>query len=311
MIACLCLASGCGGGGSGERSAKAIARKRAIASARLARGTFAVAGIGRTVGRAAAFRPRLRLILALIKGGRESPPDLDPGTGLYFVKTVDVDGSGREDLFSDASHRKPAGMFAWQAPVWTGGKKNTYPATIHTDYQIDGGEFTGERGTIDFVADDSSGDNGTMHVVLTTHESERVVADFEIKNGKVHAKSKCSLPDGSTWEEVDSEQPDGDVVATIDFPDGSTETITMTPDGDSTEILTAPDGTIDASGDIDSDGMDSITYDDGSQENVDVDTADAGDGGGSGDSDSSDPGSDKSIRRATRANSRIPGKRNR
>ncbi len=287
---------GCGGGGSSSKLARATARERAIASARLMRGTFAVAGIGRTITRATnTFRPRLRLLLAALRPARDTPPDLDPGTGLFFVTALDADGSGRQDLFVDASHRIPAGMFAWMAPAWKGGVKNAYPATIRSDFQINGGQFAGERGTIDFAAADSTGANGSMHVDMTTHENEHVVAEFDIVNGMVRAKDRCTLPDGTTWTEEDTQQPDGGMVCTIEFPDGSSETITMTPDGDSTEVLTGPDGSTEATGAMNMNGMDTITFDDGSHDSVDVDTADAGDGGGSGESNSSDDGADKAT----------------
>jgi hypothetical protein len=281
--------SGCGGGSSSGRLSRATIRERAIASARLTRGVFAVAGIGRGITRSAgATHLRLHVVVAAIRHTRDTPPDLDPNTGLFFVITADVDGSGQQSLFADADHRIPAGAFVWQAPVWTNNQKDTYPAAIHTDYQINSGQFAGERGTIDFVAADATGDNGTMHIVMTTHENERIVSDFDIVDGKVRAKGKCTLPDGTTYDETDVTQPDGGMVCTIDFPDGSSETIDMTPDGSSTETLTAPDGSMEGSGNLNMDGADNLTFDDGTQENVDVNTADAGDGGGSGDS-SGDP----------------------
>jgi hypothetical protein len=294
--------TGCGGGSSSGRLSRATIRERAIASARLTRGVFAVAGIGRTITRSAdPIRPRLQIVVAAIRHTRDTPPDFDPDTGLFFVVTTNIDGSGQQSLFEDASHRIPAGAFVWQAPVWTNNQKDTYPAAIHTDYQINSGQFAGERGTIDFVAADATGANGTMHIVMTTRENERIVADFEITNGHIRAKGKCSYPDGTTYDEVDESQPDGGMTSTIDYPDGTTEIISMTPDGSSTEVITGPDGTMDGSGALNVDGMDNLTFDDGSQENVDVDTADAGDGGGSGDTsggDSSDDSS-KAIRNQT------------
>jgi hypothetical protein len=293
--------AGCGGGGgssataSSNRLSRATLRKRAIASARLTRGAFAIAGIGRTITRSPGARTtRLHTTLGAIRRTRDTPPDLDPGTGLYFVTQTDLDGSGREDLFVNAAHQKPAGAFVWMAPVWARGQKDTYPAAIHTDYQITGGDFAGEHGTIDFDATDATGDNGTMHIVMTTHENEQLIADFEIKNGVASARDRCSLPDGSTYTEVDLPQADGGMICTIDFPDGGTETVTMDPDGNSTEVLTGPDGSTDATGTLNMDGTDNINYDDGSQESVNVNTADAGDGGGSGDTGSSDDSSDRS-----------------
>jgi hypothetical protein len=293
VAAMVVVLAGCGGGSSSGRTARKTVRERAIASARLTRGTFAVAGIGRTITRATtAWRPRLRLVMAAVRHTRDTPPDFDPGTGLYFVIQANVDGSGQESLFADASHRMPAGAFVWQGPVWTSGVKNDYPAAIHTEYQINAGDYAGERGTIDFVADDATGENGTMHIIMRTAENERVVGDFIISNGVVRAKNKCSLPDGTIYDETDVPQDDGGMVCTIDYPDGSTETINTEADGTSTEVLTGQDGTMEANGSLDVNGTDDISFDDGSQEQVDVDTADAGDGGGSG-----DDGSDRRVRR--------------
>ena len=291
LAAVLGILSGCGGGSGSGKLSRATIRERAIASARLTRGVFAIAGIGRQITKSPNVnRPRLRFILAAARRTRDTPPDFDPDTGLYFVVTTDIDGSGQQSLFEDASHRIPAGAFVWLAPTWTNNQKDTYPATIHTDYQINAGAFAGEHGTIDFVAADASGDNGTMHIVMTTHENERVVSDFDIVNGVVRAKGKCTLPDGTTWDEVDAPQPDGGMICTIAFPDGSMETLTMSADGTSTEVLTAPDGSSEGKGNLDANGMDSLIFDDGSSETVNVDTADAGDGGGSGDTSTDSSG---------------------
>jgi len=299
LLIVLVSASGCGGGSSGSKSSKSTLRERAIASVRLTRGTFAIAGIGRMFTRAVhSERPRLKSILAAARRTRDAQPDLDPDLGLYFVVQTDLDGSGHEDLFADASHQTPTGAFVWMAPVWANGQKDTYPAAIHTDYHVDGGQFSGEHGAIDFVANDVSGENGTMHVVMTTRENERVEADFDIVNGKVKGREKCTLPDDTSYVVLDNWQDGGGMTSTIQFDDGASETVTTQPDGSMFETLNGPDGSMDVSGSLDENGIDTLVFDDGSQETVDVDTADAGDGGGSGDdgNSSSDDGSGKSIK---------------
>lgn len=302
----LCVAiaatAGCGGGSGTSRKSKAIIRERAIASARLTRGVFAIAGIGRKITRVPkAARPRLRWILAAVQHSRDAAPDFDPDLGLYFVSQTDLDGSGHQDLFSDASHNVPAGEFVWRAPAWANDQKDSYPATIHTDYHIDGGQFAGEQGTIDFVADDPSGENGKMHVVMITRLNERVDADFDVVNGVVRGREKCSLPDDTTWIELDVPQDDGGWLTTIVFDDGSTETLDTAPDGSINETLKDPDGNIDVSGVLDPEGVDDLTFDDGSQETIDVDLGDNGNSGDSGSSNSDD-------RKARRAAS-IAGRR--
>ena len=303
-LACLAVAllalAGCGGGGgSSARLDRKAARERAIASARLTRGAFAIAGIGRTITRAPKLTARrMHVTLNVIHKTRDTPPpDLDPGTGLYFVSQTQLDGSGEEDLFVDASHTMPAGAFVWTAPIWANGVKDTFPATIHTDYHLDQGDFAGEHGTIDFVATDATGDNGTMQVVMTTKENENIISNFTIVNGVIRAKAKCTLPDDTTWTETDVPAQDGGMVCTLDFPDGSTETVTMEPDGSSTETLYDTDGSVALTGDLSENGMDDIHFNDGSQDTVDVDTADAGDGGGSGD-DGNNSDSSKAVRRS-------------
>jgi hypothetical protein len=137
-----------------------------------------------------------------------------------------------------------------------------------------------------------------MHLVMTTLENERIESDFDIVNGVVHAKAKCTLPDDTTWTETDEPAPDGGMTCTLDFPDGTTETVVMQPDGSSTETLYDTDGSVALTGNLDESGMDEIHYDDGSQDNVNVNTADAGDGGGSGDDSSNGNDSNKAARRA-------------
>ena len=282
------LLVGCGGGGSSSSNmTRGKARERAIATARLTRSTFSIAGFGKRITRAPGSS-RLCLILGSLHGSRAVPPGFDTETGLYYTLTANMDGSGRQDLFTDAKDTKSAGGFTWTAPSWAGGVQNTYPAIIHIAYQMTGGTFSGDHGTIDFTAQDATGDNGTMHIVNTTKEKETSVADFTFVNGKITGKQNERFPDDTTCIEIDIPQPDDTMVCTVTFPDNSQEIMTMNMDGMTTEVLKGSNGTVDATGNLDSNGTDNITYSDGSQETVDVDTADAGDGGGSGDT-STDP----------------------
>src|SRR5438105_3546733 len=99
---------GCGGGGRSGSSAKDLARQRTIATTRIARSIFAVAGLGR---RATGNNPmpmgsmpmgrRAALLLSALRRGRDVQQGLDEGTGLYYTMTTNADGSGRQDLFTD------------------------------------------------------------------------------------------------------------------------------------------------------------------------------------------------------------------
>src|SRR5690242_1008742 len=93
------LLVGCGGGGSSSsgKMSRGTARERAIATARLTRSTFSIAGFGRRITRASGSS-RLRLILGSIRGSRDVPPGFDKETGLYYTLTTNSDGSGRQDL---------------------------------------------------------------------------------------------------------------------------------------------------------------------------------------------------------------------
>ena len=279
-ILCIALMSqGCGGGSgkSSSRQSKIIARERAIASVKLMRGIFAIAGLGRKATRASAGVSRLHLFASVLRHTRDIPQGYDAETGLYYVVTTNPDGSGRQDLFADVGLTKPAGNFKWKTPVWNQDKVDSYPAKIYSEYRIQEGDFAGETGTLDSTLKDSTGDNGSLHIDLTTKANEHAVADFEIVNGVVSGKDAISLPDGTNYGEEDVTQSDGTTLCTITFADESVITLNMLPDGTMTEVLKESDGTVDATGTVQADGMDTISYSDGSQESVDVDIVDSGD----------------------------------
>lgn len=271
--------AGCGGGGRNGSSAKDLARQRAIATTRIARSIFAVAGIGRRATGSDPMpmgsmptRGRITLLLSALHRGRDVQQGLDEGTGLTYTMTTNPDGSGRQDLFADAARQKPAGQLIWGAPQWNGGVPNTYPAVFHIVYQITAGDFAGERGTIDLTLNDASGLNGLIHLILTDAEGDNCTADMRLNNGVWSATDQVILGDGTQYTEDDTTQPDGTMVCTMTFADGYEETMTMDEDGGGSETITDPNGNTQATGDYRSDGTETITYDDGSEETYDVDT---------------------------------------
>lgn len=297
------LLSGCGGGGHDSccsSNSKAIAKQRAVASMRITRATLAIAGFARRATSRAAAIPmgnRVKAWLGAIQHRRAatdptSPtaPVLDTDLNLYYTLTVNADGSGVQNLFVDNAAQQPAGAFNWTAPQWTNGQPDNYPATFQTAYQITAGDFTGEHGTIALTVNDSTGDNGTMTIDLTDAQGEHCVSDFTIVNGVVKAKAHCTNPDNSAFD-IDFETV-GDVISsTVTYPDGGTVDVSVNPDGTATEVWSDDGGDADASGWMDSNGDDTIEYDDGSSETVDVDTGDDVD-------DSSNVESLRSSRRA-------------
>lgn len=101
----LVTVSGCGGGSSSSSNTmtKVVIRQRTIASARLMRAIFALAGLGKPVTRGAAGRREHRagIAVAALRQSRDVAQGVDDGTKLTFTRTVNADGSGREDLFAD------------------------------------------------------------------------------------------------------------------------------------------------------------------------------------------------------------------
>lgn len=272
------LLVGCGSGGSSAKKAslnKATAQKFSVATIRVMRAALAMTGLARRVSRAHSGPARLPLILAAVLRTRDTPTTgLDDDTGLYYSLAVQPDDSGQQLLFTDASRTKPAGSFTWTAPQWNGGKIGDYPALFHIAFQITAGDFKGDHGTIDFDANDATGGNGTLHVVLTTGQGEHSTSDFVVRNGTVSSgKDKITLTDGTSCNETDTADSTGLLIFNIIFDDGSNETIDMGADGSGTETLTGPDGTQDASGTYDSAGTDTLTFPDGTTNTVNVDTS--------------------------------------
>lgn len=248
----LVLGTACGGGSSNKSALpKVVIRERAIASARLMRAIFAVAAL---------------------RHSRDVTQGVDDGTKLTFTRTVNAEGSGREDLYTDSARTKAAGDITWAVPIWSNNQPDTYPATIRATYRITAGEFAGDNGTLEIVPQDSAANHETIHLVLTNAHNERCVADFTYDNGKVSGKDYCTLADGTTCTEEDVTLPDGNMECTIVYSDNSQETLDMQTDGTTIETLDAPDGSQEASGKLDDNGNDNITYSDGSTETVDVDT---------------------------------------
>jgi hypothetical protein len=274
LIVCMALLVGCGGGGgSPAGNSKATARKRVVATTRIEQATFAIVGLGRPITRAP--RPRLGLI-ALIPRSRGVARDVvqgqDAGTGLYFTRTINADGSGRLDLFLDAARSSSAGNMTWAGPQWNGGQLNSYPAVIHTSFQLTGGKYAGDRGTLDITPQDATGNNETLHLVLTDAQNETVIADFKVVNGVLTGKTSAVLADGTQCTASDSIGLDGVLDILISFVDGSQESLTTEPDGTGTETYDSPDGSQEATGNFDDNtGDDTIDYSDGSSETVNVD----------------------------------------
>ena len=180
--------------------------------------------------------------------------------------------------------QKTAGVFTWTAPVWTNNQPDNYPATFQTVYQITAGTFAGEHGTITVTADDVTGDNGTLTIDLTDAQNEHCITDFTITNGVLKAKAHCTSPDSPNFDEVFTVIADV-ISCTTTYPDGGTEDISVNPDGSATETVDSPSGQTEATGNVDPTGNDTINYDDGSSETVNVDTGD-------------DTSSDSSVKRA-------------
>jgi hypothetical protein len=281
------LAVGCGGGSGSRDLSKATVRARAIASLRITRATFAIAGLSRKATRAPRSGPDnrpARLLLALSLS-RATDPDYDAETKLYYTLESHSDGSGKQALFADAAHQKAAGSFTWDAPHWNNDRPNQYPVLIHFNYQITEGDFAGDRGTLDATFNDATGNNGKMHVLLTNARGENGVADITLQDNKVSAKDTITLPGPFVYYEDDEPQPDGGMICTLTFPDDSRETIQMQPDGTGTETYYSPDGDKEVTGDFTDNGEDTLSYNDGSSETVNVDT-------GTDDTASTDSGGD-------------------
>jgi hypothetical protein len=320
VLAAIVLA-GCGGGGGSSASGssrQAVAKQHAIATARLNRATLAVAGLARHVTRAP--RPRLGARFAILqqalvsasRSRRAASPSgpavsqgFDADTGLYYTLTINPDGSGREDLFLDVARKVPAGSFTWGVPQWHNGQPNSYPAVLHVFYQITAGNFAGVHGEMYVTLNDANDTKGLIHVLLDNAHHEHCDATFDVgadlSSGSdnsgtdnvviVSGTDNVTLGDGTTYTETDASQSNGDLTCAITFPDGSTETMNVQPDGAATQTVTDPGGSVDTSGNLQSNGNDTINSSDGSSETVNVDAGNAdsssGDSSGSSSGDSS------------------------
>ncbi len=282
IVICLTLLAGCGS--ASKQSSRSQARSRAAASARLTRATFAIAGLGMRVTRSTGPRgsARLRAISSALKRSRSALEGQDRETGLYYAMTVNPDGSGRQDLFTDVGHATPAGSFNWPAPTWNAGQVDNYPATMRMSYSIAAGEHSGLHGTADFTALDPEGANGAIRVTLTDSQNEYVEGDFTVENGMVSGIQRARLPDYPQdwyWREVDETRPDATMLCTITFLDGSKEAMEMNADGNTIQTIFDTDGSIDAMGEFDMNGMDYIEFDQGDWQVTDVDSGENVDSG--------------------------------
>jgi len=304
------LSAGCSGGHDSccSSSSKAVARQRAIVTMRITRATLAVAGFARRQTRAAGIHMGSRIgiwmnavrhVRSVSTPSAPTAPALDEDTGLYYTLTVNPDGSGQQNLFVDSAAQTPAGAFTFTATQWTGDQPGNYPATFNTVYQITAGNFAGEHGTIAIKSDDATGDNGTMTIDLTDAQKEHCVSDFTITNGVLKAKAHCTLADNSSYDETYNLI--GDVITcSTTYPDGGTQEISVNSDGSATEIIENSAGQSEATGTIDPEGNDTIEYDDGSSETVDVDTGDD-----SGD-DSGGTSTEEAVKRRTKRATALP-----
>jgi hypothetical protein len=302
VLSMLCVVGpiGCGGGG-GAPGKSAVSKSQAkacmVATARIEQAVYAVIGLGRPITRT--VRPRLGL-LGLVPLSRRATRDTvqgqDPGTQLYYTRTIAADGSGQLSLFLDAADSMPAGNMTWPQPNWSGNQINSYPATIHMTFQLTAGKFAGNQGTLDNTTQDVTGNNEALHLALTDAEHETVTTDFTVVNGVLNGKVKCHLGNGTDFSEDDAIGLDGVLHCHASFPDGSQEILTTGPTGVSTETYYESDGVTECTGNYDDSGMDTINYSDGSSETVNVDdsgsSGDGSDGGDSGDSGSSSDGGD-------------------
>jgi hypothetical protein len=298
-LSTITLVSGCGGGKGGSSSDRSVARQRAIASARLMRSMFAVASLGLNTAPESASSRAVRSTThrSPIHRSRAAVAGFDEDAELYFVSSHSPDQSGRIDLFTDAAHAFSAGIFTCPAPEWKNNIAGSYPAMVHSSYDISAGDRKETHGTLDFTVYDSSGQNGFMHITLTNVLAEYAEADFNIDHGMISGTQQAHFPgDSVQWscKEVDLPTYDGGMICTITYYDGSKDTIQMSPDGSSVETYYDPDGTLELTGDLEMDGTDSIDFSDISTEDVDVDT---------GEPPNDDSGSDSSdrSRRAARS----------
>lgn len=259
---------GCGGGGGSSRNSSLV-QSRAIATTRNSRALFAIAGLGMKGTRAphAKMGRRADVLLAALKHTRASSAGYDEELRLYYTATVNADGSGRQDLFTNATLTDKAGDFVWAAPANYG----AYPVTFQQTYRIGQGEFDGERGTLDITFNDATGNNGTLHIINTNAEGEKIDSNLNLVDGVLTAQGRIQTPSGDTWTETDVYNEGGAWVCRFDFADGSWGETRGDDEGDGQIVYYGADGELDAWGNYDEFGNANLTYDDGSNQTVDVD----------------------------------------
>ncbi|HLK56653.1 MAG TPA: hypothetical protein VKU00_08820 [Chthonomonadaceae bacterium] len=298
------LLAGCGGGGSStqlvpnSRPVSPQVRAHVVATTRVARSMFIVAGIGKQITRSAQTGKPLRFqrILAALKHRRTVASDFNNDLGLYENFVANSDGSGLQNLFADAAHQQAAGSFTWSAPQWFNGRTDSYPAQINTVYSITRGNLTGNQGTMTATIQDPNFNNGTIHLTFKDAQGELGIADFTITNGLISAKDRITLADLLIITADDEEDDNYTDVCNFFFPDDSEISVTINPDGTDSETYTDPSGDTISTGTIQDNGDATIQYDDGSTQNVNVDTGDdSSDSGGDSSGDSSG-GGDSSMK---------------
>ncbi len=292
-LATVCVAIGavgCGGGGgsaSSHLSKSALAKQRMASAARMSRSVLAVTGLGRTITRAGSavphrwFGSRLPQFFVGVTRTVSAPaptapvPVLDPGSGLYYITTINADGSGNQMLFADAAGKKPAGWFKWLMPVWTTPKPPTYPAMITVTYKITAGSFSGVAGTMRITVNDPNFGTGAIELVISNSLHESAKANFDVSQEGVTGKQNIDLGNGDTCSVDDTYDLSNVFADVFTFPDGVIIDMNTQPDGSSTETYTDPapatDNPVDASGNVSPDGTDTIDYSTGETSSVNVD----------------------------------------
>ncbi len=288
---------GCGGGSHSSGSTGSSSRDRIIASTRVSRAILAVAGLGRTITRAAtppiqkrwSFGSRIPIMftsaLSATSSSRNSTapvttpmPVLDPGTGLYYTTTIQPDGSGQQLLFLDSALTKPAGSFTWQKPEWRiPGTAPTFPGIIIVKYSITAGSYAGVSGQMKVTVNDSNFQNGIIELALTDSKRESAKSTLKLSQEGISSHSDIDLGNGDTCSADATTSDSGTYDQVITFPDGGTADISTNPDGSSTETYNNPESAIatpDLSGTVLPDGSDTIDYSNGTTETVNVDPGD-------------------------------------
>lgn len=306
--------AGCGTAAS-KSADRSIQGQRATGSARLTRAVFAMASLGlHTAPDLGGTKAIMKSIpKSFIGRTRGTASDFDARADLYFAVERSADQSGRLNLYADAGHQINAGDFTWPAPAWSGGQFGSFPAVVSSTFRITASTRKGTHGSLDFNVADSSGLNGTMHIKLWNAQGDYAEADLIVTDGEIHGKQHghlaCDngiaiaiLPGESqpwSYEETDEPKDDGGMDSTMTFFDSSVETLIFDAEGVATQDYVDSTGSDILSGDLSSNGVESIDYSNGSWEDVDVDTNTTIDSGSSTDS------SNKAVRHRTRAAARL------